>query len=384
MREPEGSGRRSSFMSKQCDSRLRTNLRPRRAGALLSTLLLSGSAALGQGGPPPTLVVTAPVELQPIAEEVELAGSVFPLLESTIASEVDGLVEARVVEHGQLVRQGDPLVRLDPRRLQRELESARAQKAEVEARLQLASAKERRSRELIRQEIVSATSLEEDVAQRAVLESQKQQIETRLAAIEDDIGRTVIRAAFSGVVTELRTEAGQWLGRGDPVARLVNLDHVEIRLDVPERYYRFLRPGDAVKSTIDALGSLELDGKVFAVVPSANASTRTFPVLIRAGNPERRVAAGMLARVKMTLSTSQDALQVHKDAIVRLPQGQVVYVLDGDTVRAVSVQIGRASGERVEVLGELEPGQNVVVRGNERLMPGQKVRTGEPGAAPGS
>jgi RND family efflux transporter MFP subunit len=155
-----------------------------------------------------------------------------------------------------------------------------------------------------------------------------------------------------------------------------------VRLDVPERYYQLLRPGDAVLVSIEALRSQELEGTVYAVVPRANVATRTFPLLIRARNPEGSVGAGMLARVRMTLSTSEETLQVPKDALVRQPQGQVVYVVDGDSVRVVPVRVGRASGDRVEIDGELKAGDPVVVRGNERLYPGQKVRIAEGGAAP--
>jgi RND family efflux transporter MFP subunit len=347
---------------------------------LPALLLAAGSVAAAQG-PPPTLVVTATVESRPIAEEVTLAGSVHPLMESTVASEVDGLVAARLVENGQALKKGDPLVRLDPTRLERDLEDTRGEKAEVEARLELAAAKERRSRELIQQQVVSKINLEEDVAQRSVLEAQKRRVETKIGGIQDDIRRTVIRAPFDGVVTELRTEAGQWIGRGSPVARLSELDQVEIRIDVPERYYRYLTPGAAVSVSLDALPDSSLEGTIFSVVPRANPATRTFPVLIRAKNPGRLIGAGMLARVSLTLSTSESTLQVPKDAIVRQPQGYVVFVLDGDTARLVPVRMGRSSGESVEVSGELEPGQAVVVRGNERLFPGQKVRTAEPAAA---
>jgi RND family efflux transporter MFP subunit len=161
---------------------------------------------------------------------------------------------------------------------------------------------------------------------------------------------------------------------GDPVARLADFDTIEITLDLPERYYPHIARGDAAPATLDALPDLRLDGKVFAVVPRAGSSARTYPVLVRAPNPGRRVGAGMLARVTLQLSTSAATLQVPKDAVVRERSGDVVYRVDGDTAEVVPVRTGRSNGTRVEVTGDLRAGDVVVVRGNERLMPGQKLR----------
>ena len=82
----------------------------------------------------------------------------------------------------------------------------------------------------------------------------------------------------------------------------------------------------------------------------------------------------LLAQVELTLGVEERALLVPKDAIVRQAQSEVVYIVVDDVAQAVPVESGRATGDRVEVVGDLKPGQTVVVRGNERLAPGQKVR----------
>ena len=98
----------------------------------------------------------------------------------------------------------------------------------------------------------------------------------------------------------------------------------------------------------------------------------------------RRVAAGMLVRVTLTLSGGDEALLIPKDAVVRQAQHAMVFVVDNDTVRAVTVRTGRAMGSRVEVQGELGEGDSVVVRGNERLTPGQRVTVASAGGAQAS
>jgi len=337
-------------------------------------ILFLASLASAQEGPPPALVVTAAATMEPITEKVELPGTVSPILDSLVASEVEGRVAARKIDLGTRVTRGQTLLRLDAKRLEKDLEIARAEKADVEAQLELAVLQERRATKLHDDGILPPGDLDEAVARRQSLEGRTRAIEARVASIRDDIERTVIHAPFPGVVTEVHTEVGEWIGQGDPAVRLARLDTLEIRLEVPERYYPFLSRGDAAPATIEALPGLVLEGKIFSLVPQADPESRTFPVLIRAKNPEGRVGAGMLSRVELTLSTGEKALLVPKDAIVRQSRQQVVYVVEDDKVRAVTVRTGRASGTSVEVFGKLRAGDSVVVRGNERLTPGQAVR----------
>ncbi len=351
-----------------------------RGGLAVALALAAAVPALGQApdsqGPPPALVETAAVISAPITEEISLVGSVRPIRDSLIASEVAGRVLQRPVENGDTVKKGAPLVVLDRSRLERDLAQAEAELKEVEARLDLARRQEARAQELHASDVLAPRFLDDAMTERKAQEGRKAQVEARIAAIKDDLERSIIRAPFAGVVTEIRTEVGQWLEMGDPVARLADFDTIEITMDLPERHYPHISRGDAAPATLDALPGLRLDGKVFALVPRAGSAARTYPVIVRAPNPGRQVGAGMLARVKLILSTSAETLQVPKDAIVREQSGDVVYRVDGDTAQLVQVRTGRSNGNRIEVQGDLKAGDQVVVRGNERLAPGQKLRFG--------
>lgn len=326
-----------------------------------------------QEGPPPALVVTAPVVSESITETIELPGTVRPIRESVVASEVSGRVATRAVESGDPVSTGQLLIRLDDSRLSKDLEQVAAELDDVRAQLELAVIQERRALELYAQGILSQGERDEAVARRQSLEGRATAAEARLDSIEDDIARTEIRAPFSGVVTGVHTEVGEWIAEGGSVVQLADLDTVEIRVEVPEGWFVRLTPGSPAPAKIDALPGRTLDGTIFALVPNADRDARTFPVLVRAANPDGRVGAGMLARVTLTLAGGQEALLIPKDAVVRQAQHEIVFVVDNGAVRAVTVRTGRAIGERVEVHGELSVGETVVVRGNERLTPGQRV-----------
>lgn len=349
----------------------------RAAAACAVTACLLWNPAVAQQGPPPALVVGAAVTVESFNEEVEFLGTVQPVIDSLVAAEIEGSVEERLVENGDRVRKGQPMVRLDPSRLEKDLMEARAERLETLARLDLARRQEVRARELHEEKVLAPEILDERIAERKAYENSLAQVDARIASIEDDIARTEIRAPFSGIVTELHTEVGEWISRGDPVVRLADLSTVEILLDVPERHFPFLTVGDAAPARLDALPDLNLEGKIFTLVPQADEEAHSFPVRVRAPNPKGRVGAGMLARVRLSLHARTDALVVPKDAIVRQAQQSVVYLVEGDVVRAVPVQTGRSNGDRVEVTGDLKANDTVVVRGNERLVPGQKVRVEE-------
>lgn len=343
--------------------------------ALLAGLLcMPASSAHAQDGPPPATVVTAPVTTGSVAEEITLAGTARPIRDSLVAAEVDGRVLERRVEKGDAVKKGGVLFVLDRVRLERALALARAELDEVEARLVRAARQEKRALDLHKEAVLSSSLMDEAVSERRAQEGRKEQVKVRIESIKDDLARSMIRAPFAGVVTELHTEVGQWLRQGEPIARLADFATIEITVDLPERYFSQVRDGADAPATLDSLPGLTLAGKVFAVVPQVESAARTFPVLVRADNPERSVGAGMLAQVSLALGSSREVLLVPRDALVVNQAGESVYKVEGDAASPVPVTSGRASGTLVEVSSDgLEEGDRVVVRGNERLMPGQKI-----------
>lgn len=357
--------------------------RGRRSGLILACVWALGAVTLApaQDGMPPALVVTETVVREPIHERLSLIGTAQPLRDSLVASEVEGRVTARSIEHGDRVEAGTVLVELDSTRLRKELDRVRAQQVDAQAQLELAEIQAGRARRLFEREILSRGEMDEAAAKLRSNQGRVGSIEAQLASIEHDLASAVIRAPFAGVVTELHTEIGEWIARGAPVVRLTDLSTVEIRVEVPERHFRRLVTDAPVPARVDALPGLTLSGKIFAGVPQADPEARTFPVFVRAPNPAEQVGSGMLVGVELTLSGGDEALLVSKDAVVRQAQQELIWVVEDGAVRAVSVRTGRGVGSRVEVHGDVAEGDVVVVRGNERLAPGQPVVEQGAGAA---
>ncbi len=396
-----------------------------RVGWLVIIVLLARSTLSWAQARPPALVEVALVVQKTIAQPVIFVGTVEPRRRSLVASEIQGIVEQVRVEEGQLVQRDDILVQLRRESLEIalrarqgaaerfrqelvELKNGTRQEViaemhaavlEAEAEMDRAQRGKKRQVGLSLRGVAAQQALEnadtafrvaqqrlararashqlatrgprsERIAQAA---AQYQTAQAEVARLRYDLTHARVRAPFTGFVVAKRTEVGQWLNRGDPVVTLIELSEVHITVPVPERYISHVQVGTSGEVLFDALPHRPRHGKVIRIIPQATES-RTFPVTIELDNPEGQIKSGFFARVTLFVGEQRDALLVPKDAIVSQGSRQIVFaVRDG---KAIPVPIQRSAfyeGFAV-VKGALQPGEQVVVRGNERLRPAQPVR----------
>jgi len=341
---------------------------------LAALILLAPQAPAQEAGP----VRYTEVLSHSVYRSVRLPGSVESRRSSVVASEVAGKVVQLAVQPGERLAAGGLIARLRTATLELELQEAQGRLREASARLDLAERNLARAEDLFDDRIVSQGDLDDAISERAAWQGRIDQSTAEIARIRDDLERCQIRAPFAGVVVDKLTEVGQWITLGGPVVEMVALDDIEVRVEVPERYYAMLATGSEVEVKFEALPEMEVSGTVSEIIPRANPQARSFPVKVRIANRERRIGVGMLAQVAMAVGERYEALLVPKDAVVRVgPQEQVFRIKDDGTVEPIPVQIGQGVGEWLVVAGPLAGGDRVVTRGNERLQPGQAVR-GEP------
>ena len=350
------------------------------SGALIANL---GAVQSNQPEPPEDEIPASPVRYteatqHSVRRTILLSGSAASRTESLVASEVEGLVVELAAREGTTVRQGQTIAKLRSDQLELRLAAAEADLQEAAARLTLAESNLTRSQELFESQVLSKEQLDDAQSEFNAWEGRAERLKAEIASIKLDVERSTIRAPFAGVVVAERCAVGEWIGLGDPVAELISLHDLEIRVEVPEHYFGVIQPGSQATVHFESLRGYESTGVVSAVVPRANPQARTFPVKIRINNKDAKVGAGMLAQVSFSAGDSYQATVVPKDAIMTRGDERFVYVLGGDgTVGQVPVETGVGAGAWVEVQGDLKPGAKVITRGNERLQPGQKV-AGEP------
>jgi multidrug efflux pump subunit AcrA (membrane-fusion protein) len=206
--------------------------------------------------------------------------------------------------------------------------------------------------------------------------------EEEVRRIEDMRAKYTIRAPFVGYVVTKHAEVGQWVSQGDPLVEVVELDPVEIRVSVPASYVAHLREGISGRVRVDGLPGKMFTGEIWRIVPQADLRSRTFPVKMRLANPRgpdgHLLKSGMLVHVTLPVGRKRAALLVPKDALVLEGGATSVFTVgEKGLATKVAVQTGVADGALIAVTatrGDLKAGDQVVVRGNERLRPGLPVK----------
>jgi RND family efflux transporter MFP subunit len=325
------------------------------------------------GGPPPAPVEVAPVVEKEVATSVTLIGTGEAWLETIIASEEAGLVRGMMVEEGDRVKKGQPVCEQDSTQLALRIESAKAELAEAQVLQAQADSDLDRQRKLFAINSVSEKAFEDAKFKAEGARNRVRSLEASLSALEKQLTSRKIRAPISGYVVKRHCLVGQWLGEGQPVVTLVVPDPILFKVPVPERYISSINRGDTAQVSFDALPASSFQGKISAIIPRADDASRTFPVRIEISNPEGLIKPGMLGRATLPTGELRKAVLVPKDALVFTAAGTAVYTVIDQKANFVPVKTGAEHGSLIEADGDLKPGLDVVVRGNERLRPGQSV-----------
>ncbi|WP_043753470.1 efflux RND transporter periplasmic adaptor subunit [Imhoffiella purpurea] len=322
----------------------------------------------------------AQVTTQTQRDQVVLTGNSVPWRRAELSPRVEGLVTELFVDEGSLVETGDPILTLDARLAELELQAAQARAREAEAasvdaiRVRDELLELKKGRHASEAEIQSAIAKVEMSA--AALSGERAAVTRAQELVE----RHRLRAPFAGMVVSKGVEVGEWVQRDEATVELVAMDRLRVRAVLPQREYPRVAAGAEASLRFDALPDRDFGGQVLARIARGDERSRTFPVLIDLPNPDRLLAPGMSARVRLTLSGPVvPVLTVPRDAVVTKSDGvrEVWRVREDEAVlRAwpMRIETGRALGDRLEVVaGELAEGDRLVLLGNERLRPGQEV-----------
>jgi multidrug efflux system membrane fusion protein len=342
---------------------------------LVASLPRGGSAAppLKPASPAATVSIGTATETA-LAPTRWVPGSVMSRDDSRIASAAAGRV-VEIVEVGTAVKAGQRLAKLDDVSLHLKLDEARAQAGHARAQRELAATQFGRLDKLAPGNGVAQTQLDESRAQRQMAEQDLASAEARARSIEHDMAETEIRAPFDGVVSERFAQRGEFLQIGAPVVHVVDTGHLEAKVLAPLALAPRIQVGQEVNVR---LAGQTQPLKVRAVVPVGDEHSRQFE--LRVALPSEFALVGTPVDVAVPEDAGTAAITVPRDALVlRESRTYVMRVKADNTAEQVEVSPGAARDSRVEVRGDLHAGDRVVVRGAERLSPGQSVSVVEPG-----
>ncbi len=197
--------------------------------------------------------------------------------------------------------------------------------------------------------------------------------------------RVTLYAPEGGIVWELGVREGQAVGPGVTLFKLASLGTVWVNAEVPETQASLVKPGTPVEGRTAAMPEKVFKGQVTGLLPDVNLTTRTIKARIVLANPDRALQPGMFATLNFQ-GAGKQALMVPTEAVIYTGTRKLVIIAEGEgKFRPVDVQVGRTSGDRIEILKGLESGQYVVASGqflidSEASLKGVVTRLNDPGS----
>lgn len=335
-------------------------------GTMLFSLLTVTSVGAQMGGP--ALVRIAEATLKDIAPVTMVPGTVISRHDARLSAEVEGRL-TEVADVGTEVKAGEAVASIEDTALRLRNTELKAEVTRAEARLRYLEREEDRFTRLAESNLAAATQLEQTRSDRDVALGDLEVARARLEQNEDRLDRTLIRAPYDGVVVERLMMPGERVIVGSTVVRLVDPADLEVIARAPLEYYAYVQRGQTLD--LSAPGRSE-KGVVRTVVAIGDRNTHQFE--LRLDLEGRPFPVGQTLRVSIPVSETRQALTVPRDALVLRSGGASVFVIaDDDTARQVPVVPGVGQGDDIEISGEVFAGDRVVIRGNERLQPGQAV-----------
>lgn len=335
----------------------------------LGLLCASGALAQQAPKPPPPKVGVMQARALKMAPKVTLPGTVVARNDSKLASEVEGRV-AWVAEVGTVVKAGDIVARIDKNVAGMQLASDKANVARLAAQLNFDRSQAERMDRLFQQSAIAKSTRDQAASTREMDEGALAQARASLNKSQYQFTHSEVRAPFPGRVAARLINTGEYATPGKDIVRLVDIDSIEVKAQSPIDTARFLREGMPV--TVE-IAHRKLIAGLRAIVPVGDELSRT--IELRVALKSGQALVGDAARVMVPSAAPRDVLAVPRDALVLREDNTFVFKVDGkNTAARVAVETGTEDGAMIEVRGSVKPGDRVIVRGAERLEPGQKVQ----------
>jgi len=316
--------------------------------------------AAGASGP--TLVEGRAVELLTLTDDAQAVGSLRARQSVVLKPEVSGRVVKLGFTDGQRVRRGQVLIQLDDA-----LQAAQLQQAEAQAGI--ARTQLQRNRELLAQNFVSASVVDQAVAALQVAEAQ-------VALSRAQLGRMQVLAPFDGVAGIRNVNLGEYVKDGAELVSVEDASSMWVDFRLPERYVPSLRLGQPVELSLDALPGRSFTAKVEALDTQLDAGGRAMLVRARLDKPGSELRSGLFARVRVVFATRAQALVVPEEALVPLGGKQYLFKLvdgaGGKQAQRLEARLGLRVPGKVEVLDGFKAGDWVVTAGQSRLTRGEQ------------
>jgi multidrug efflux pump subunit AcrA (membrane-fusion protein) len=386
---------------------------------MLVTLAACGSSVAGKRADTAATeqrlqVRAVSVEVRELRRNVESVGSLFALEEVAVSSEVEGKVDEVLVDVGDRVESGQPLVNVSTIELKLTLDQQRALYQQARARLGLteesddlknvldaaevkkavADLKEaeeiyKRSQLLLEKQLIPRQDFDQtearmnalraayDLAVQSVqnLRAQLPQYRSTVQLAEKKLRDAVIRAPFKGQVKERVVAPGQYLKVQTPVMVIVSMDPLRVRLKIPETMAGWIQAGDQIGVSVDAYPDKTFSGKLSRINPVVDPQSHTFEVEALLENSQGLLKPGFFVKARIPSGKVDHVLVVPQDALQYSYGVYKVCLIQGDVLQETEVKVGEVLDGRAEIVSGARAGDMIAVPAKgQALRDGAKIQ----------
>jgi RND family efflux transporter MFP subunit len=372
-------------------------------------------------------IQTTTVQRASFQRQVDLSGTLVSPDQVRVSSEVAGKVTEVLIEIGQEVTAGQPLVRLDTTELNLALQRAESALRQTEAQLGIdaskpdqlppeesvaavrtaaaqrddARAQLARAQELVAKGLLPKAELDTTQTRLKITEAAYQaaleNIQALRASLQDrranlDLARkklndAVIRAPVDGAIAERTVQRGEYIRENTPVLTIVKMNPLMLRTAVQEKHANLVHQNQAVEFHVEPYPDDVFTGKIAFISPAIDQATRTFAAEILVDNPARRLKPGFFAKGQVTVAHDQNVMAVPEETISNLAGVASVYIIQNGVAKQQTVQLGQQEGKFVEILNGLKGDEILAASNLNQLVSGVKVsdgdeESGHPGGGP--
>lgn len=322
-------------------------------------------------------VRTVTVARETVRPYIEAVGSLEPDKEVVVSSEVEGVIREMLVDEGDRVSRGMVLARVSDTDYLLGVRAAEAVWKQARANLENARTVFSRMEALYQEKVVSKQEYDNAVTRLDVAGQDADRASAALSLSRERFAKTVIRSPMDGAVNTKTATAGDFIGAGRPLMRVISIDPAKLGFSVAEKDIGALKSGQEVVFVVDPYPSREFSGTLTTIYPSLDERSRTLKAEASVPNRTGELKPGIFARVRVYTGEPRQAITIPITSILYEGTKTRIFVAENDTARERVVSIGGKYGEMMEVLDGLQEKERLVVVGQNTLTDGVKIRVVE-------
>ncbi len=331
-------------------------------------------------------VEVAEVMTSTVEKELTYTGDIRAEQEVKVFSKIPDRIVSFKKDEGDYIAKGDTIALIEATSIEQAVNQTKAALMSAKAQLVNLESEYRRAQRLQKENAISKQQFDGIATQYEATQALVEQSEAALAQAKSQLADAAITSPISGIIGVRNYDQGDMAGGQFPLVSVVQMRQVKVEVNVPEQDLGVLEPGQCATVSVRSFPDEEFDGTINKIRPVLDPMTRMGKIEILVDNKDRRLKPGMYAEVSICVKTFENAVVVPKHAIIEKTEmqrinGQDVAVVNSqvfieqDGIALLrDIDVTYANGTNAVVSGGVQPGEKIVVIGQQSLKDSSQVK----------